>query len=356
MENFVKGNQMNKQVFSEEDISSTQTFQPKQEFDEQSVTIEAERREVEAELVVEESLKPSRFWVRVLLAALVLFGVAVLAQSVQWLIDTFQNRQWIYFAFSIVFALMSFTGVGVLVREWRRLVYLRKHQQNQQVSQQLLLEELPSESGEMATKFCHEVLKELEHNPQVAQSAERWKKQLDEGYNAKEVLYLFGETVLNPIDRQVKKLITKSATENAIIVAVSPLAIVDVLMVAWRNFSLINKISRAYGMELGYVSRLKLFKMVLTNMVFAGATEIASDVGMDFFSQNLTARLSMRAGQGIGVGLLTARLGIKAMEFCRPLAFQANERPKLSVVRQELLGAVKEIFFTKSMEKETVNR
>lgn len=33
----------------------------------------------------------------------------------------------------------------------------------------------------------------------------------------------------------------------------------------------------------------------------------------------MTAKLSVRAAQGIGVGLLTARLGIKAMEFCRPL-------------------------------------
>ena len=40
---------------------------------------------------------------------------------------------------------------------------------------------------------------------------------------------------------------------------------------------------------------------------------------MDWMSQDLAARLSARAAQGIGAGLLTARLGIKAMEVCRPL-------------------------------------
>jgi putative membrane protein len=35
---------------------------------------------------------------------------------------------------------------------------------------------------------------------------------------------------------------------------------------------------------------------------------------MDWMSQDLAARLSARAAQGIGAGLLTARLGIKAME------------------------------------------
>lgn len=344
---------MTKQIFSEEELTSVQNIQPKQEFDQADVLIEDEAQEVEAELIIEESLKPSRFWVRMLIAALGLFGVAMIAQSVQWLIDTFQAHQWIYFAFAIVFFLVSLTGVGAIINEWRKLIYLRKHQQYQQTSQQMLLEELPSNDGEQAVKFCENVLTELKQLPTVSQSAERWKGQLNEAYNAKEVLYLFSENVLTPIDKQVKKLISKNAVENALIVAISPLAIVDVLMMAFRNIALVNKISKIYGMELGYFSRLKLFKMVLTNMVFAGATEIATDVGMDFFSQNITAKLSMRAAQGIGVGLLTARLGVKAMEFCRPIAFQANERPKISAIRQELLTAVKDTVLMKSIQKET---
>lgn len=344
---------MTKQIFSEEELTSVQNIQPKQEFDQADVLIEDEAQEVEAELIIEESLKPSRFWVRMLIAALGLFGVAMIAQSVQWLIDTFQAHQWIYFAFAIVFFLVSLTGVGAIINEWRKLIYLRKHQQYQQTSQQMLLEELPSNDGEQAVKFCENLLTELKQLPTVSQSAERWKGQLNEAYNAKEVLYLFSENVLTPIDKQVKKLISKNAVENALIVAISPLAIVDVLMMAFRNIALVNKISKIYGMELGYFSRLKLFKMVLTNMVFAGATEIATDVGMDFFSQNITAKLSMRAAQGIGVGLLTARLGVKAMEFCRPIAFQANERPKISAIRQELLTAVKDTVLMKSIQKET---
>lgn len=344
---------MTKLIFSEEELTSVQNIQPKQEFDQADVLIEDEAQEVEAELIIEESLKPSRFWVRMLIAALGLFGVAMIAQSVQWLIDTFQAHQWIYFAFAIVFFLVSLTGVGAIINEWRKLIYLRKHQQYQQTSQQMLLEELPSNDGEQAVKFCENLLTELKQLPTVSQSAERWKGQLNEAYNSKEVLYLFSENVLTPIDKQVKKLISKNAVENALIVAISPLAIVDVLMMAFRNIALVNKISKIYGMELGYFSRLKLFKMVLTNMVFAGATEIATDVGMDFFSQNITAKLSMRAAQGIGVGLLTARLGVKAMEFCRPIAFQANERPKISAIRQELLTAVKDTVLMKSIQKET---
>ncbi|AUI65347.1 MULTISPECIES: YcjF family protein [Glaesserella] len=343
---------MEKRIFSEETVEKTEQHQPKQEFNDAEIRLDDEPKEVQAELIIEETFKPSRFWLRLFLTALALFGVATIAQSIQWLIDTWQANQWIYFAFAVAFFGVSLAGVGAVVNEWRKLRWLRKHHYNQQVSQQLLLETTET-SGQKATEFCQSVLKNLTQTPRVQQSAQRWQSQLDEAYNSKEVLYLFSENVLVPIDNQVKKLISKNAVENAVIVAVSPLALVDILMVAWRNIALVNQITKAYGMELGYISRLKLFRMVMTNMVFAGATEIASDVGLDFFSQNLTARLSVRAAQGIGVGLLTARLGIKAMEFCRPVTFQANERPKISAVRQELIGVLKERIFSKSSEKES---
>ena len=48
------------------------------------------------------------------------------------------------------------------------------------------------------------------------------------------------------------------------------------------------------------------------------------------------------------MGLLTARLGVKAMELCRPLAFQLNEKPKLSHIQQELLSSVKDIVLGKN--------
>lgn len=65
------------------------------------------------------------------------------------------------------------------------------------------------------------------------------------------------------------------------------------------------------------------------------------EVGMDWLSQDLAARLSARAAQGIGAGLLTARLGIKAMELCRPLPWLGDDKPKLGDFRRQLIGQLK---------------
>ena len=125
-------------------------------------------------------------------------------------------------------------------------------------------------------------------------------------------------------------------------IAVSPLALVDMAFIAWRNLRLINRIATLYGIELGYYSRLRLFKLVLLNIAFAGASELVREVGMDWMSQDLAARLSTRAAQWIGAGLLTARLGIKAMELCRPLPWIDDDKPRLGDFRRQLIGQVKE--------------
>ncbi len=42
----------------------------------------------------------------------------------------------------------------------------------------------------------------------------------------------------------------------------------------------------------------------------------------------VAARLSARLGEGVVNGLLTARIGLAAMDLCRPLPFLGVQRPK----------------------------
>ena len=69
----------------------------------------------------------------------------------------------------------------------------------------------------------------------------QWEKQLNESYSAREVTHLFSKTVLQSFDKKAKKLITKMSAESAVIVAISPLAMIDMFFIAWRNIRLINK-------------------------------------------------------------------------------------------------------------------
>ncbi|OOF39276.1 TIGR01620 family protein [Rodentibacter rarus] len=352
---------MEKQIFNQYDEPSTESFQPKQEFTDVE-TIEDDPLEGEwLDEPFEQVIKPKpKGWKTLLKLTALLFGVAIIAQSVQWIWDSFQHQQWIYFAFSLVSLVVVLFGIKEIVGEWRRLVRLKKREKLQQQSRLLWQKSavkndgLFEPAGEEGKTLCLAIANSLqldEQSPLIVQ----WQNQLNEAYSATEVAQLFSQNVLKPFDLKAKKLISKMAAESAVVVAISPLSLVDMFFVAWRNIRLINNIADIYGIELGYFARLRLLRMVLVNIAFAGVTEVVQDIGMDWLSQDITAKLSARVAQGIGVGLLTARLGVKAMEFCRPLAFQSNEKPKLSHIQKELLSTIKEVVLNKKVkEKEFV--
>ncbi|MDY3124436.1 MAG: TIGR01620 family protein [[Actinobacillus] rossii] len=344
---------------SESNVESSH-FQPKKEFTEGAeITPDLTALDgyisepLEGELLTENfeqvvNPKP-RWWKRLLILAVLLFFGATIAQSVQWLIDTWQANQWIYFAFAI--ASCSVVGVGILavVKEFWCLRRLRQHLTLQEQSAVIFRDNF---SPEQSKALCVTIAKSLNMDNQHP-AVQQWQRQVSDGHSAQEIAYLFSQNVMPNFDQQAKKLVTKAAIESATVVAISPLAVVDMFFVAWRNIRLVNRIAKIYGIELGYFSRLRLMKLVLLNIAVTGATELLQDVGMNWLSQDLTAKLSVRAAQGIGVGLLTARLGIKAIEFCRPLAFQPDEKPRLRHIQKEILTVLKSTVLNLTKVKET---
>ena len=251
--------------------------------------------EGQAEAVVDAALRPKRsLWRKMVTAGLALFGVSVIGQGVQWGVNAWQTQDWVALGGCAAGALIVGAGVGSVVTEWRRLWRLRQRAHERDEARDLL----HSHGTGKGRAFCEKLAAQAE--------------------------------------------ISRSGAESTLMIAVSPLAMVDMAFIAWRNLRLINRIARLYGIELGYYSRLRLFKLVLLNIAFAGASELVREVGMDWMSQDLAARLSARAAQGIGAGLLTARLGIKAMEVCRPLPWIDGDKPRLGDFRRELIGQLKE--------------
>ncbi|MGM0702308.1 MAG: TIGR01620 family protein [Pseudomonadota bacterium] len=155
-------------------------------------------------------------------------------------------------------------------------------------------------------------------------------------HGGNELRELLAHHLLAPRDREARRLISKMSGETAVMVAVSPLTLVDMALVAWRNLAMVDRVCRLYGLELGYASRLRLLRSVLYSMAFAGASEMASEAGMEMLSLDLASRLSTRAGQGLGIGLLSARLGLRTQRLTRPLAFADDEAPRIGDLRREL--------------------
>ena len=298
---------------------------------------ESPEQEGQVEATLDAALRPKRsLWRKMVTAGLGLFGISVVAQGVQWTMTAWQTNDWAALGGCAAGALIVGAGVGSVVTEWRRLWRLRQRAEERDEARTLM----HSHSVGKGRAFCEGLARQAGLD-QSHPALQRWYAAIHETQSDREVVSLYAHLVQPVLDAQARREISRSAAESTLMIAVSPLALVDMGFIAWRNLRLINRIANLYGIELGYYSRLRLFRLVLINIAFAGASELVREIGMDWMSQDLAARLSTRAAQGIGAGLLTARLGIKAMELCRPLPWIDKDKPRLGDFRRELIGQLK---------------
>ncbi|MCT4713201.1 YcjF family protein [Enterobacteriaceae bacterium H11S18] len=301
-------------------------------------TVDEAEEENQAEAVVEAALRPKRsLWRRMVMAGLGLFGISVVAQGVQWTHNAFVTQDWIALGGGVAGGLIVAAGVGSVATEWRRLWRLRQRAEERDEARELM----NSHGIGKGRAFCEKLARQAGLD-QGHPALQRWYAAIHETHNDREVIALYAQLVQPVLDNMARREISRSAAESTLMIAVSPLALVDMAFIAWRNLRLINRIAALYGIELGYFSRIRLFRLVMLNIAFAGASELVREVGMDWVGQDIAARLSARAAQGIGAGLLTARLGIKAMELCRPLPWIGEDKPRLGDFRRQLLVQLKE--------------
>lgn len=230
-------------------------------------------------------------------------------------------------------SLLAGAGIGAIGRELLILRRLKSRELEKSRAQELL----DSYATGNAKAFCSKLAKASAistENP----SYDAFLNTITPTHSDQDVVLLFDAMVLTTLDKKALASVQRHSRQAAIMVALSPLALADILLVAWRNLSLVQEISSIYGVKLSYWSRLRLFKTVLFNMAFAGVSEIAIDTGLDALSMDVTAKLSSRVAQGIGVGLISARLGLKTMQIMRPLPYSKETAPKLADIRRMLIS------------------
>ncbi|AEY01279.1 hypothetical protein GU3_07615 [Oceanimonas sp. GK1] len=280
-----------------------------------------------------EALRPRRRH-RLWWSAVSLVMVLLLVHSGLSLWQTWQQNQWLGAAWSLALALLALAAGSSLWREARQLRRLERV-----TRQRARAEALLAKAGHgRAQGFCEQLARQsgLEHSDAFAQ----WQAGLTGDEQDTEVLGLYSRQVLATQDRQARARVLKWSGEAAVMVAASPLAAVDMLLVLWRNLKMMEDITQCYGIRLGALSRLRLLKGVLHHMLYVGVSEAAIDAGMDLLGLELAGRLSARAGQGVGAGLLTARLGLQTMDLCRPIPWQGDEKKQLGGIRRALLDRV----------------
>lgn len=273
--------------------------------------------------------KAKKKWLLFLFAGLLL---ASSAELVFFIIAMVEQMDWLAGVWLTIFAAIGILVLRQVFIEYKGLKQLKRQGYIRTQSEQMANTSVIG----LAEQHCLKIAKSLPNDYQHLVA--NWRESFDAHHCDSEVLCLFEHLVLAPIDKLAMKQVTQNASAASVMIAVSPFALLDMLIVLWRNIRMMNQLSETYGLHLGYWGRVKLIRKIFHTMLYAGAAEILSDAGNYALSAGIAGKLSTRVAQGMGAGVLTARIGLKAINESRPLPWISQTKPSLSGLSKQLLA------------------
>ena len=145
--------------------------------------------------------------------------------------------------------------------------------------------------------------------------------------------------VMPALDRAALAEVESAARVVATATAIVPMALLDVFSALVVNLRMIRRISEVYGGRAGALGSWRLTRSVLAHLVATGALAVGDDLIGSIAGGGLLSKISRRFGEGVINGALTARIGLAAIDVCRPMPFVALPRPKVSgVIKNAMTG------------------
>ncbi|KQT53264.1 hypothetical protein ASG43_18760 [Aureimonas sp. Leaf454] len=257
------------------------------------------------------------------LAALASVAVGLALDSL--IRDLFAREDWLGWAGLGLVALLAIGAAGIVGREMIGLMRLAAVDRERRAARRAY--DLDSESE---AKLVVAGLKTLvAGKPETAEGRARLDALADDVIDGRDRIALAERELLIPLDAKARALILESAKRVSVVTAVSPKAIVDISYVLFETVRLIRRMSELYGARPGTIGLIRLTRDVVAHLAVTGSIAIGDNIVGQVVGHGLAARLSARLGEGVVNGLLTARVGLAAMDLCRPLPFLRVRRPRI---------------------------
>ncbi|GGB80114.1 UPF0283 membrane protein [Marinobacterium zhoushanense] len=279
-----------------------------------------------------------------------LFGISVGAVLVSGVsIELYRLLDWSFTTHpalgAVVSSLLLLLTISGSVQLWRSFRGLRQLSQIERI--QTDARALLQHKGQGGASALLRELQRHYRNTPEEQRLNETIRLLDSAYSDSEIVRYLSHHALSEQDERARRCVQRYAVESGVLVALSPWASFDMLLVGWRNLRMLREVAGIYGVAPGASTQWILLKRVLHNLAFAGLSEMAIDAGSAALGSSLTATLSARAGQGLGAGLFTARTGLQAQRLCRPLPLDQVDQ---SLIKSVAKGIVERLGQSKPAE------
>ncbi len=169
---------------------------------------------------------------------------------------------------------------------------------------------------------------------------ERIQERQSEIFDADGLIALMQSELMVPLDKAASYEIEAAARQVATVTAIVPLALADVVAAMTVNLRMIRRIAEIYGGRSGMLGSWRLLRTVFTHLVATGAVSVGDDLIHTVAGGGVLSKISRRFGEGVINGALTARVGVAAIEVCRPLPFGTGGKPSVAGIVKRALGGL----------------
>src|ERR1700759_3556634 len=196
---------------------------------------------------------------------------------------------------------------------------------------------LISDDRDESRAILRDLLKLAHQNPRLARARNALASHAEDIIDGADMIKLAERELMSPLDQEARRLVSSAAQRVSIVTAISPRAAIDIIFVFVAALRLIRQLARLYGGRPGALGMIRLLRHVIAHLAITGGMAASDSLVQQMVGHGLAAKLSQRLREGVLNGLLTARLGLAAIDVTRPLPFTALPRPALTDLAKDLL-------------------
>jgi putative membrane protein len=266
---------------------------------------------------------PASRWGRVFgLLAIAVAGFSIYGLGT-WLVDTWQSDR----IGGSILAILSLVFLGALAKaSIGEFLALRRLREATRFRADLAAALHRDSPAEIAAAMAPVLAMVTARRPDLGR---QFHHRVDGQSDSAAMVRQFRSAVLAPLDQEARRVVRREAFATLGAVAVSPHPALDVAIVLWRSIAMVRRIADIYGLRPSGLATIRLARMVVVSAAAAMAADPAGEALADALGGGVANKLAGKLTEGSITGFRAMRLGIRAIDVCRPLPFEPEERKGL---------------------------